>query len=158
MVDKDTLKKIGFLKDMPDPVLEKIGTIARVATFDEETIIFRQNQKLALIYMLVSGKVFLNSRSSSGHSITLDEVTPGRTFGLSALIEESSGTFSAVCAEASSIITISSEEMHSLFKSDFLAGHLIMAKVVEIFRSRMEKHTRYFIHSLTTHPEVSRFI
>ncbi len=158
MVDKDTLKKIGFLRGLPDPVLEKISAIARLETFDEESILFRQNQELALVYMLVSGRVFLNSRSSSGHSITLDEVTPGRTFGLSALIEESSGTFSAVCAETSSIITISSEEMRSLFKSDFLAGHLIMAKVVEIFRSRMEKHTRYFIHSLTTHPEISRFI
>ncbi len=154
MVEKDDLKKISFLKDLPDPILEKIRAIAQLETFDEETILFRQNQEQTLLYMLVSGKVFLNCRSGSGNSLTLDEVSPGRTFGVSALMGELSGTFTAICAETSSIITISGKQLCQLFEEDFEIGHILMRKVVAIFRSRMQMHTRQFLHSLAKHPEI----
>jgi CRP-like cAMP-binding protein len=154
MVEKDILKKIVFLKDLPDTVLEKVGSIAQLETFDEETILFRQDQEPVLLYMLVSGKVFLNCRSTSGKSLTLDDVLPGRTFGVSALMGESSTTFTAICARKSSIITISGEQLGQLFKEDFKTGHTLMLKVVDIFRSRMHMHTQQFLHSLATHPEI----
>ena len=154
MVEKDDLKKISFLKDLPDAILEEVSAIAQLEIFDEESILFRQNQEQTLLYMLVSGKVFLNSRSGSGKSLTLDEVSAGRTFGVSALMGESSSTFTAVCAEKSSIITISGEQMRQLFEKDFKIGHTLMLKVVEIFKSRMEMHTRQFLHSLAMHPDI----
>ncbi|MBT7261706.1 MAG: cyclic nucleotide-binding domain-containing protein, partial [Desulfobacula sp.] len=119
MVEKDILEKIVFLKDLPEPVLEKIGNIAHLETFDEEGILFRQNQEQIFLYMLVSGKVFLNCRSTLGRSLTLDEVLPGRTFGVSALMGETSSTFTAVCVEPCEIITISGEKMRELFENDF---------------------------------------
>jgi len=154
MVAKEVLKKIVFLKDLPDSIFEKVGAIAQLETFDEESILFHQNQEQTLLYMLVSGKVFLNTRSPSGKSLTLDEVTPGRTFGVSALMDESSSTFTAICAETSSIITVSGQQMRQLFEEDFEIGHTLMLKVVELFKSRMGKHTQQFLHSLATHPEI----
>ncbi|MCD4676070.1 MAG: cyclic nucleotide-binding domain-containing protein [Desulfobacula sp.] len=154
MVEKEDLKKIYFLKDLPDVILGKVGAIAQLETFDEESILFRQNQEQTLLYMLVSGKVFLNCRSASGKSLTLDEVSAGRTFGVSALMGETSGTFTAICAETCSIITVSGQQMHQLFEEDFQVGHTLMLKVVAVFKSRMEMHTRQFLHSLATHPEI----
>ncbi|MCP3873947.1 MAG: cyclic nucleotide-binding domain-containing protein [Desulfobacteraceae bacterium] len=157
MVEKDILKKINFFKDLPDNILEKVGAIAQLETFDEESILFRQNQQQTLLYMLVSGKVFLNSRSVSGESLTLDEVSSGRSFGISALMGESSSTFTAICAETSEIVTISGKQMRQLFEEDFKIGHTLMTKVVEIFKSRIEMHTQQFLLSLTTHPEINQF-
>ena len=155
MVEKEYLKKIGFLKDLPDRILEKIGAISQLETFDEESLLFRQNQEKALLYMLVSGKVFLNSRSASGKSLTLDEVTPGRTFGVSTLLGGGhASTFTAICAETSTMITVSGEQMRQLFIDDFETGHAVILKVVELFRSMMEMHTRQFIQSLANHPEI----
>lgn len=154
MVEKEILKKIVFLKDLPETILQDLGSIAQLETFDEETILFRQNQEPTLLYMLVSGKVFLNSRAGSGESLTLDEVMPGRTFGVSALMGESANTFTAICAETSSIVTLSGEQLRGLFEKDFKTGHTLMLKVVEIFKSRMTMHTRQFLHSLASHPEI----
>ncbi|MBU1344380.1 MAG: cyclic nucleotide-binding domain-containing protein [Proteobacteria bacterium] len=156
MVEKDVLKKIVFLKDLPGSVLEKVGAIAQLETFDEESILFRQEQEQKLLYMLVSGKVFLNSRSGSGKSLTLDEVSYGRTFGVSALMGEAVSTFTAICAQTSSIITVSGDQMRELFESDFEIGHTLMQKVVELFKSRMDRHTRQFLNSLATHPEIKQ--
>jgi len=154
MVEKEILKKIIFLKDLPGPVLEKVGALAQFETFDKETILFKQNHEQTFLYMLVSGKVFLNSRSGSGKSLTLDEVLPGRTFGVSALMGESSSTFTAICVEPSDVITISGKRLRQLFEEDFEIGHIFMLKVVEIFKSRMEMHTRQFLHTLATYSEI----
>ncbi len=154
MVDSDILKQIVFLKDLSDPILEKIGAIAQCETFDGESILFRQNQGQTLLYMLVSGKVLLSCKSSAGNALTLDEVSPGRTFGVSALMGETSSTFTAVCAQNCEIITLSGEQMHQLFEKDFKIGYYLMLKVVSIFRSRMKMHTHQFLHSLASHPEI----
>ncbi|MCM2286329.1 MAG: Crp/Fnr family transcriptional regulator [Desulfobacula sp.] len=155
MVEKEYLKKINFLKDLPDRILEKIGAVSQLETFDEETVLFRQDQQKSLLYMLISGKVFLNSRSGSGKSLTLDEVTPGRTFGVSVLLGgEHTSSFTAVCAETSTMITVSGEQMRQLFLEDFEIGHAVMLKMVALFRSRMEMHTGRFLNSLANHPEI----
>lgn len=154
MVENELLKKIEFLKDLPDAMLEKVGAIAQLETFDKENILFRQNHEKTHLYMLVSGKVFLNCSFASGKSLTLDEVSAGRTIGASSILGVYPSTFTAICAETSSIITVSGQQMRQLFIEDFETGHALMLKVVEIFRSRMRMHTRQFLHSLLNHHEI----
>ncbi|MCP4020624.1 MAG: Crp/Fnr family transcriptional regulator [Desulfobacteraceae bacterium] len=156
MVENDILKKIFFLNDLSHDILEKIGGIAQLQIFDEETTLFRQNQKQTLLYMLVKGKVFLNSRSEHGHSLTLDEVLSGRTFGVSALFGEDFSTFTAVCVEESQIVTISGEQMLNLFEQDHQVGYALMGRIVQLFKARKDKHTRQFLNTLATHPEMQK--
>lgn len=155
MVEITELKKINLLSDMPDDILDKIGAIAQLDVFDEESILFRQNQKQTLLYMVVSGKVFLTSRSDSGKTLTLDEIGKGRTFGISSIMGDASSTFTAVCAEKCAIITISGEQLHQLFEDDYRTGHLLMLQVVQSFKRRTLMHTRQFLKSLATHPEIN---
>jgi CRP-like cAMP-binding protein len=154
MVENSVLKKIGFLKDLPDALLEKVGAIVQLETFEKNKILFKQNEDKTRLFMLVSGKILLNCCFSSGKTLTLDEVSPGRTVGVSSLLGIYPSTFTAICAETSSIITISGEDMRRLFLEDFQIGHALMLKVVEIFRSRMGMHTRQFMHSLLNHHEI----
>jgi CRP-like cAMP-binding protein len=152
MVGIDTLKKIHFLQGLSDDILEKIGAVAQLETFDEEAILVRQDQKLHLIYMIISGKIFSNCRSSSGAALTLEELSPGQTFGVSALIGDSLATFTAICAEESTVITLSADQMLKLFEQDYQVGYVVMQKVVELCKSKMNRHTRQFLHSLAIHP------
>ncbi len=156
MVGIDKLKKNQFLKNLPDSILEKIGTIAVMETFDEESILVRQDQKLHLVYMLVSGKIFLNCRAASGKALTLDELSPGQTFGVSALLGDSLATFTAICAEECEIITLSADQMVQLFEQDYQLGYTMMQEVVLLFKSSMNKHTRQFLHSLAIHPAMAK--
>ncbi len=154
MVENKLLKKIGFIKDLPDAMLEKVGAIALLETFEKDNILFKQNQEKTHLYMLVSGKVFLNCSFASGKSLTLDEVSAGRTVGVSSLFGVYPSAFTAICSEPSSIITVSGHDMRQLFLEDFETGHALMLKVVKIFRSRMVMHTRQFMHSLLNHNEI----
>lgn len=156
MVEKDVLKKIFFLQDLPDLMLEKIASITNMENFEKNTVLFKRDQKISHLYMLVSGSVRLKINTSSGKSLTLDKVTPGRTFGIASLMKDSSTSFSATCGESCSIITISGEKIQQLFSDDFKMGHKLMVQVVKLFKSRMERHTSQFLHFLATHPEIKQ--
>ncbi len=154
MVEKDILKEILFLRELPHPVIEKIGSIATLETFEKNALVFRQHQDLTHLYMLVSGRVHFTVESASGKSLVLDKIYEGRTFGVSALMEESSSAYTAICAENSTVVSISGKQMHKLFEEDFQLGHILMLKVVKLLKKRMEMHTRQFLLSLATHSEI----
>lgn len=154
MVGIDVLKKIHFLKELPEDILVKIGAIGEQQTFDEESILVRQDQKQDLVYMLVSGKIFLNARSALGKNLTLDELSPGQTFGVSSLLGASWATCTAICAEECLIITLSALQMVHLFETDCKLGYIVMQQMVHLFKSRMNKHTQQFLTSLANHPAI----
>ena len=155
MVDIKDLKKINFVKELPEEVMEKICSVAQLEKFDEEAVLIRQAQAQHLIFMLVSGRIFLNCRASGGQAYTLEELSPGQSFGVSSLLDNSPATYTAICAEDSTVITIASAQLLQLFKSDYTAGYEVMQKVVEKFKIRMNRHTELFMESLATHPAVS---
>ncbi len=155
MVPSDQLKKIQFLADLPDDILEKISPHARQAVFESGTILIRQNDPQHLVHMLVSGKICLNARSDTGWVLTLDEIEPGQSFGLSALFGKSSTTYTAVCTEPCDIIVLSSDLMAKLFEADHRIGYAVMRRVAQLFKDRMTKHTGQFLCSLSMHPAIN---
>jgi CRP-like cAMP-binding protein len=105
--------------------------------------------------MLVSGKICLNTRSDTGRVLTLDEIEPGQSFGLSALFGKSSATFTAVCTEPCDIIVLSGDLMVRLFETDHRIGYAVMRRVARLFKNRMNKHTGQFLNSLSMHPGIN---
>ena len=156
MIQIEQLKKILFFEGLSDKILTEIGNIANIATYEEESELFKQNQDLSCFYMLLSGKIFLNSRSPKGVSLTLDEVAPGHSFGLSAIIGDVESSFTAICAEKSEVITIDNNDMLKLFENNRELGYLITLRVVQLFQSRMNKHTQQFLQSIANHPEIKK--
>ena len=154
MADLKELQTIDFFKTLPENTVEKIASAVQMETFKQGRVLFRQNENLAALYMLFAGKVHLKCTSSTGKNHTLDEVLPGESFGISAFLGETRSTFSAVCAEESTIMTLSSDTIAELFEADPSVGYTVMYQVVKLFKSRMDKHTRQFITSIGRHPEI----
>jgi CRP/FNR family cyclic AMP-dependent transcriptional regulator len=156
MVHKQLLKKIFLLQDLPDHVIEKIGEISDIQTYDTNDVLYSQDEFQTIFYMLLSGKVLLNSTSNSGFSMTLDTVLPGRIFGVSSVLSEPRGAFTAVCSEPCKLIAASGKQMRLLFTQDFEIGHIVMRKMVEMYKHRRDLHTQQFLDSLKTHSEIKK--
>lgn len=154
MVEKSILEKILFIKGLPQEMVEAIAAIAEIQEFEEEAVLFEQGQPVEKIYMLLNGTIFMNCKSPDGKVLTLDEVLPGRSFGISALIDEVTSTFTAICGVKSQVITVSCDKITELFKADRKLGYTVMLRVVQAFKSRMDIHTRQFLYSLKTHPDI----
>jgi len=156
MIPIEQIKKILFFEGLSDKNLSAIGDIAEIKTYEEEAELFKQNTNLSKFYMILSGKIFLNSRSPKGASITLDEVTPGHSFGLSAIMGDIETSFAATCAKQSTVITIHNDDMLKLFENNRELGYLIMQRVVQLFQSRTSNHTQQLLNSLASHPEIKK--
>ncbi len=156
MIKIEQLKKILFFQGLPEKILSKIADIAEIETHEEEAELFKQHQNLSDFYSVLSGKIFLSSRSPRGVSLNLHEVMPDHSFGLSAVIGDVEASFSAICAEKSEVIKLSNDNMLKLFEEDKELGYLIMLRVVQFFNSRMNKHTHQFLQSIASHPEIKK--
>jgi CRP-like cAMP-binding protein len=154
MVDTKELQMIDFFRDLPEKTVEKIARASRQETFGQGRVLFQQNENQSTLYMIRSGKVQLKCVSATGIVYILDEIMPGQSFGVSAFLGRSKSTFSAVCEQESTIITLSGDTISELFESDASIGYTVMHQVVKLFKSRMDKHTRQFVTSIGRHPEI----
>ncbi len=154
MVEISDLKKMNFMKDMPEDVLDKVAAVAQMADVGNETILIRQGDIQDRIYMLVSGSICINSRATSGKTLTLEELVPGQSFGLSALLENTPSSYTAICDDDCQIISVSSDQLRQVFESDYIVGYQFMEKVVEKFKLRMGRQSKRFMAALATHPDI----
>lgn len=152
MVTADELKSISLFKDLPDSMIETLVSVAETTKAEEETVLFRQDENLGRFFVLLSGKVFLNSRSPRGKVRTIDEVRPGQCFGVSAIIGDHTTYYTAICGTRCRLVSIPADRMNELFAQDRKLGCSVMLNVVKLFKDRMDRHTRQFLASLANHP------
>ncbi|MCG8567294.1 MAG: cyclic nucleotide-binding domain-containing protein [Desulfobacterales bacterium] len=157
MVKTQTLKQIDFMKDLPEPILERIAALAKEEEVQPGVVLQRQGVEQEMVYMLLSGKVSLNCRNSAGETLTLDALEPGQTFGISGLLgrENSESTFTAVSEECCTFLELSAAEMLDYFHSDYEVGHVLMDRVVNIYKNRRKLHSEQFTDSLAHHPAIA---
>lgn len=156
MVEIEILKQIHFLKDLSEETLDNVSTVVQMNDFSEETILIRQDDPQRTIFMLLRGTVFLNCRVASGKAVTLEEIQKGQTFGFSSLMTDAPATYTAICAEKSTILTMAADQTLELFESDFSTGFEVMRRAVEVFKERRNRHTDLFMDALRTHPAIVR--
>ena len=154
MVDIEELRQIFLFKDLADEELQKIAAVAEIEDVVPETVLFRENEKLDTFYLLLTGRVILSCRSPAGVDLTLSEVLPGGSFGVSAFIAETRSAATAVCVDPCRAITISGRKLADLFENDPGLGYSIMLRVVQLFKSRMNQRTEQFLRSMARHPAV----
>ncbi len=154
MVNTKQLRKIFFLQDLPEAELEKIGAVAALQEVQPETVLFRQGEKTDTFCMLLAGRVFLNCRTKGNMVLTLSEVGPGCSFGVSSFIAETERSATAVCVEKSQVIVLPGSVLWNLFQEDAALGYNIMRRVVQLFKDRMNQRTDQFLRSLSRHPDI----
>jgi CRP/FNR family transcriptional regulator, cyclic AMP receptor protein len=155
MVEPDVLKNILFLGELPDPVIEEIAVLATVQTYEKGAVIFRQEQKNFHLHLLISGEVHLAMYDASENLTVLDKINAGQAFGVASLLEnEALSVYTAVCASDCRIIAIPGEELRRVFEKDFRLGRMMMLKTAQLYKTRIDLHTRQFLLSLSTHPEI----
>ncbi len=154
MVDKEELRKMHILKDMPERLLEKISSVTHLQIFSADTVLFRQNQQLKYFYMLLTGQVSIEVEISPNVGITLGTIEPGFSCGVSSFIPGSTSSSAAICIETCEFITLSSEKMFEIFQQDRELAYNMMVRVVRLFKHVMDHRTILFFKNLENHPEL----
>lgn len=158
MIDIQILRDNDFFKDLPDDMLEKIADISWIEKFENESYIFHQGEGLMNLHLLLSGKVSLKLSVADDKMVTLAKIEPLGTFGIHALMEENTSSFTAITRSDCEIVKVPARKILYLLKDDFKMGHLLMIQALKLLKQRMEDHTTQFLQVLYQHPDVANLI
>jgi CRP-like cAMP-binding protein len=153
-VDKHELRRINLISDMPDTMLDLLGSVGKLRIFSQDTVLFREGQILDQCYMILTGTVFLEVQPVADVIITMESLEVGACFGVSSLIAESKSQSSAICAETCELLSFPAPQLLELMQTDHDFGFAFMSRIVRTFRDRMEHRTQLFMRALQNHPEL----
>jgi CRP/FNR family cyclic AMP-dependent transcriptional regulator len=144
------------MSPLEDPLLEKIRPLTQLHLFGEKAVLFEEGQDADTFYMVLNGKVLLEMAASETIKISLEAVKPGYCFGWSALMDGSSYTSYAICAEPCELITIQGVDLRKIMEEDLLLGRRIMEETLRIMMIRLRKRTEQFLKTLRQHPDMKK--
>lgn len=156
MVNVAELQKINMFKDVSSEHLEQLAKLGQLQIFSARTVLFKENQQVSTLYLLLSGKVLLEKEISSKVNLTLGALKPGFAFGLASLIPGSQSQATAICIESCEAITLQASDLQDLFQRDRELGMVVMQRVAQILRYRLEHRTGQFLKAIEHHPEIQR--
>jgi CRP-like cAMP-binding protein len=155
MVKIEDLKRINMLKSIPTPLLETIGKQAQLSIFGAQTRLFSVGEDLDTFYMLIMGQVSLTISLGKDVDVILDNLQSGRSFGSSALLADSTASYTAVCQEPCEVITLNGPRMIALFEDNPELAYHMMTGVARQYKETLDLRARMTLKTLAQHPELT---
>lgn len=156
MATKEELKQIVMLTYLTDPMLDNLAQIVDLLKFDQDEVIFKQNQPAERFYMMRMGKVLLEQRISEQVTACVGSIKPGFSFGWSAMIDDSCYTVDAVCSEPSEAFSFKREKIRKLFEQDPEMGYRFYQRLLVIIKKRLDYRTEQFRQAIMNHPDMQK--
>ena len=155
MISRDTLKQIIMLGYLSDQMLDQLVPIAELLQFETEEFIFRQGDPANRFFMLLQGKVLLEQHITSKITVSLSAIKPGYSFGWSAILEETTYSTNAICAEQSQLLSFRAKKLRALFENNHSLGYILTQRILHIIKKRYDTRTEQFIKVIEHHPDIS---
>lgn len=158
MVAKSELQDIVLLQGLREPILEQMAQWAEPRELTRGSVVFEEGREALEFYMLKEGKVLLEVEIAQDIIISLGSIKKGYSFGWSSLVRGATHTTYAVAVEPSQVFAIQGKRFLEILDVDPASGYLVMKKVFEIFRRRLERRTLQFIKVMRKHPDIQKLL
>jgi CRP/FNR family cyclic AMP-dependent transcriptional regulator len=143
VVSIDALRQCELFTDLNEEDLNKIAKICYEETHEPQEVIFGESEVAEKVYILQEGQVavqvHLRSDLEPNGDVTIEEVTPGRIFGWSALVRQRRFTASVRALEKVRVIAIRSTDLNALFEEDSHIGFVVMKRLADVISSRLRR-------------------
>lgn len=158
MVKLKDLKRINFLKNMPEHLLEIIADEAQLSIFGEGTQLITSREMVNTFYMLVMGEVSVKKSLTPDIDVIFAYIQSGSVFGTSALIQGQTASYTAICQEPCEVITLSGTRMNQLFGENHELAYYMLRGAATQYKRNMDRRSQMIIKVLDEHPELKETI
>lgn len=80
------LRATPLLRDLPDPVMDRLAAISKIVSVSEDTEICRQGDSADQLFIVLEGQLAGFSTAPNGTTAVVEVIRSGETLGLSALL------------------------------------------------------------------------
>ena len=138
------LKDHPFLKGLKPEHLAILGRHARMAEFSAGKMVFHQDEHAHQFYLILDGRVAVESYVERADSIPLQIVGAGDVLGWSWLFPPFTWHFQARSLEATKAIFLDGASLLATCEEDHSFGHEVMQRVAKVVVSRLETTQKRF--------------
>lgn len=153
MVTLSDLKRINFLKDMPEPLLKIIAEEAQLSIFGTGTQLITDSEAADTFYMLVMGQVAIKQSLTSDVDVIFALVQSGATFGIPALLKDHTSSYTAVCQEPCEVITLSGTKLRKLFQENHELAYYMFKGAANQYKQNMDQRAQMVLKVVDENPE-----
>ncbi len=154
MVKLSDLKRINFLKNIPEHLLEILAQEAQLSIFGTDTQLITDQEKADTFYMLVMGQVAIKQGLTNDIDVIFALVQSGASFGIPALLENQTSSYTAICQEPCEVITLSGKRLRELFcQNDELAYYMFKGAANQ-YKQNMDQRAEMILKVIDENPEM----
>lgn len=145
-----TIKSIPWFLDLSNESLQLLTGIADVHSFNSGDVIFSEGEKYPYLYVILEGKVQLESFVPGRGSLTYLTAESLDVIGWSSLtpvVRQKTG--SAIAVEPTRLLAFHANSLMDLCEKDCELGFVIMRRLANIIASRLLNHRLHLLELLS---------
>jgi CRP-like cAMP-binding protein len=147
MVSIELLRKASLFEGLTDDQLAQVSKIASQVEVQPNQVVFAENDRASNLYVVVSGRVALLIDIGGGKQTMVDTISPGETFGWSAVVPPHTMTASAKSVEPTVLLSLPGRQIRDFCLTDCRMCYQIMENLARTISTRL-KDTRLQLTSL----------
>jgi len=159
MIPIQLLRKVSIFEGLTDSQLDKIASLCKEQIHVAGALVCKEEDPAEQLYILREGKVALEMGvrlwpEQRIREMTIETLSPGEPFALSALTESAVLTMSARAIDRSRVIALDADDLRRLMDVDHEMGHQIGQSLADLIASRL-KDTRLKLTELLGQSQIA---
>ena len=134
----ETLRGIAFLEDAIDHDLQQIASVAQLEQYPVGTTLFRDNESLDCVFLVVVGSVGLEIPGPGEGVKRTYTVGPGELLGWSPLLNKAPMTATARAITLTRVAALNAERVLALCEQDARFGFAFMRRTAQALAKRLD--------------------
>jgi CRP/FNR family cyclic AMP-dependent transcriptional regulator len=133
------LTKHPFFQGLPEKYIRGIAGMAIIVKFEAGRTLFNAGEDADKFYLVISGKIAIETNAPQKGSITIQTVEAGEIVGWSWLVAPFKYRFGAKVLSKTEAIVINGVELRSECENDYWLGYELMKRMVQAVTTRLEQ-------------------
>ena len=139
MVSPELIRRYPYFSGISIAQLNMLANIAEEAEYESGHYFHHEGEDLNKVYIIVEGEVSLITKfPQQDKEVVINTLGPGDVFGWTSLLPPYSAGAGAKSNSKCTLIEFDSVELRNKFSEDYEFGYLMMMKVAQIIRERLD--------------------
>ncbi len=133
----EQLRQVRFLRDIDDEYLEQIAEVAKLVEFPAGRVIFREGERIAHFFLIVSGQVSLEICAPGVGCKRIHTVTDGDLLGISPVLEQTPLSATARTLSSTMAVQLNAGQILTLCEHNPRFGYEFMRRAALALSMRL---------------------
>ena len=116
--------------------LDTISEQSNMVRYEAGEVVYEMGDPADHLFTVITGQVSLRLPGKDGHSVLIDQLSRGGTFGSCVSFQGGTYALTAQCTEDSQLLMVRTSVLKSLMDDDLVMGYAIQGRISRIYFNR----------------------